>query len=215
MSCISLKRDLDLSCVRPIRKFAQQAVLVNRQDVDIQSIRTLVHQNKCLDRTLNFPCCNHSVLFKLKEDLRGFRFTSPEQGGNIFGSFQKTVKNSIPQYLHSVQIPILGMSEEIMCLLKELDNGDYFCALQFGDDIVIYGYEYGLSTADYTYDPQAGFGGGLLTLTSNDEYLEDEPPFIYESQNGTEIEDFDNNFEDVVFVELGDFNEDFNNDFNT
>lgn len=205
MSCIKLKRDLNVACAKPIRKFAQQVVLVNREDVEFERKNIIV-----LGRT---DGCSHNVYFRLKEGERGFRITAPDNGGAVFGAFSKSEKDGIPQYKHSVQIPIVGMSEQIMCLLNELDKADYFAALQFGNDIILYGYEFGLSSSNYDFDPQNNFGGMLLTLTTDDDFLEDTTPLIYRSQSGTEIEDFDNNFEDIILDELGDFNDDFNDDF--
>jgi hypothetical protein len=53
-------------------------------------------------------------------------------------------------------------------------------------------------------------GGALIKLSSGQDALEDELPFIYGGENS----DFDILFENVVFVPHGDFNDDFNNDFN-
>lgn len=213
MSCFKIKRDYDIGCATPTRKFAQQVVLVNKSDVYLQGVKNLVSQSGCIGNMSDEACYQHALYFNLLEGKRGFRITVPETSASVFAKFEKSTLNGTPQYRHSIQIPLTGMDEELMCFLKELDNGDYFGAVQFGNQIIILGYDYGLSTNDYSFDPQNSFGGGLITLTSNDDYLEDEPPFIYKSQNGTEIEDFDNNFEDIEFDPSGDFNDDFNNDF--
>jgi len=119
--------------------------------------------------------------------------------------------DNLPQYSHVVNILLAGISEASKCILKQLDLSDYFAALQHHNGLVeIFGFEYGLTTSDYSYNIQSGNGGGVITLRSMSEALEDEPPFIY----GGSQTDFDNDFLDVDFTILGDFNEDFNDDFN-
>lgn len=207
MSCITLKSGADYSCGGFAKKYFQQLVLVNREDVASWSIQT----NKNI--TLNEKICRHRILFNLKEGKTGFRYVFPDKGSLVFGSFTKSEDNNRLEYLHKIQIALFGVNEAFKCKLRELDNGNYFAALQFTDGTVeIYGFEYGLKTNDYTYEPQNFMGGGLIELISDKDALEDEPPFIYFS-NGNENDDFNNNFSDNPVIQLGDFNDDFNNDF--
>lgn len=205
MGCEKLRDGLDLSCTTPARKYYQQVVLVNRDDVD---------QKQILTSTVSIEdeyTCRHRVIFSLKEGKTGFRFSMPESSSSVYPSFEKTEVENIPQYRHSVNIVIAGVTEAIKCLLKQLDYGDYFAAVQYYDGTVeIYGFESGLTTSSYGFDPQNSSGGGVIKLISMADALEDEPPFVY----GGDAADFDNNFEDIVFVEQGDFNDDFNEDFN-
>jgi len=91
--------------------------------------------------------------------------------------------------------------------LKQLDFADYFCALQLYDGTVeIFGFEFGMTTAGYTYDAQNSGGGAIIKLISLQDALEDELPFSDEGG----ANDFDNLFADVIFVPHGDFNDDFN-----
>jgi hypothetical protein len=118
---------------------------------------------------------------------------------------------NVPQYLHSVMVAILGVNQAVKCILKQLDNADYFAAVQLYDGTVeIYGFEFGLTTNNYTFDPMNSDGGALIKLSSSSDALEDEVPYIY----GGNPEDFDNLFLNLPFVPHGDFNDDFNNDFN-
>jgi len=205
MSCETLRNGLDLSCGNVVKNYYQQAVLVNRADVLNKQILTSTVSIEDVYE------CRYKVLFNLKEGLSGFLFSMTENSSTIFGVVEKSVINGIPQYSHSVTINVLGVNELVKCTLKQLDYGDYFVALQMYDGTVeIYGFEYGMTTSNYTYDPQNANGGAIIKLVSLSEALEDELPFIYEGG----ADDFDNLFEDVVFVPHGDFNDDFNNDFN-
>lgn len=205
MSCEKLRNGLDLSCGNVIKNYYQQAVLINRDDVlNKQILASTVSIEDVYE-------CRYKVLFNLKPDLHGFRFSMTENGSTIFGVVEKSVLNGIPQYSHSVTINVLGVSQNVKCTLQQLDYADYFIALQLYDGTVeIYGFEFGMTTANYTYDPQNANGGAIIKLNSLPEALEDELPFIYEGG----ASDFDNLFLNVPFVPHGDFNDDFNNDFN-
>lgn len=204
MSCFTLISGLDTSCEQYRKKYEQQIVLINKSDVDSYNIITSNEEE-----------CKHRILFNLKEGATGYRFTSIAQGTNIFGSFEKSVKEDIAQYKHNIQVLLMGVDENVKCLIKQLDNSEYFGAVQYKDGTVeVYGFDYGLKTDNYNYDPQNSGGGSLLILSSSGDALEDDPPFIYVSATpGNENEDFDNNFSDNEPVLLGDFNYDFNDDF--
>jgi len=208
--CEKLRSGLDMSCGSFTKRYAQQMVLVNRSDVEVKAILTSITN---IDDSYE---CRHRVLFKLYDGRTGFMFKLNENASVIFGSAEKTVEQGIPQYLHVINAALLGVSEESKCIQKQMDYGDYFAALQYGDGVIeIFGFEYGLSTTDYTYDPQNSGGGSLLKLSNLDDSLEDELPFIYRSGTiGGEIEDFNNLFADNIFEVVGDFNDDFNDDFN-
>jgi hypothetical protein len=216
MGCLSITNGADYICGGFQKKYFQQIVLVNRADLDSWSIQLTKFNAPSFSNPANPippPKCAHRVFFRLKENKTGYRFEFPEKGSTIFGSFTKSESNNRTEYTHRIQISLFGVNEAFKCLLRSLDNANYFAAIQFMDGTVeIFGFEYGLTTNDYTYDPQ-GFGGGsLIELVSDKEALEDEAPFVY-SSNGNENEDFNNNFDNNPIIELGDFNDDFNNDF--
>lgn len=201
---LDLTQGQDSSCGGVFaKKYFQQLVLVNRKDILEYKIETtrVVLQNR------------HRVKFRLKEGKTGYRFTYPENGVSIFATFEKTVQEGHNQYTHIIQLPIIGVKEDVKYLLRQLDNADYLAAIQFTDGTVeIYGFEYGLITDNYNYDVQNNEGGSILSLISDSEALEDDPPFIYASViEGNEGLDFDNNFKDNLPVFMGDFNNDFNN----
>lgn len=205
MSCEKLRNGLNLSCGNIVKNYYQQAVLINREDVLNKQILTSTVSIEDVYE------CRYKVIFNLKPDLSGFLFSTTENSSTIFGVVEKSVVNGIPQYKHSVTINILGVSQTVKCTLKQLDYADYFVALQLYDGTVeIFGFEFGMVTDNYTFDPQNSGGGSVIKLISQSDALEDELPFIYEGDSS----DFDNLFTNVVFVPHGDFNDDFNNDFN-
>lgn len=205
MSCEKLRAGLDLTCGNIVKKYYQQAVLVNREDI---------LNKRILTSTLSIEdvySCRHKVAFNLNTGKSGFLFSASENSSSIFGVVEKSIVQGIPQYLHSVTIIVLGVSEAVKCVLKQLDYSDYFVALQLYDGTIeIYGFEFGMTTDNYTYDPMNSDGGAIIKLKSLGDALEDELPFIYD---GASV-DFDNLFADVTFTPSGDFNDDFNNDFN-
>lgn len=204
MSCEKLRASLDLSCATLVRKYYQQVVLINRADVEFKQILT-----SYLDIEGVYTC-RHRLTFALYEGKTGYRFTVGENSTSIVPMFEKNEVDNIPQYRHSVNILVGGVTEEIKCILKQLDLGDYFAAVQFYDGTVeIYGFEMGMTTGGYGYDLQGGGGAVVIKLQSLQDALEDEPPFVY----GGDAEDFDNNFADIIFVPQGDFNDDFSDDF--
>jgi len=205
MSCEKLRAGLDLSCGNIVKKYYQQAVLVNREDVLNKLILT---STVSINDVYN---CRHKVSFNLKTGKTGFLFSASENSSSIFGVVEKSVVQGVPQYSHSVTILVLGVSQSVKCVLKQLDNADYFVVLQLYDGTVeVYGFEFGMTTDNYTFDPMNSEGGAIIKLKSLSDALEDELPFIYEGDST----DFDNFFLDVTFVPSGDFNNDFSNDFN-
>jgi hypothetical protein len=209
--CESLRDGQNTTCLTPAKKYYQQVVLINKDDVNNYRIVT-----SSLDIEGNYICRNR-VYFDLLADKTGYRFSTLETGTNIFGLSEKTVINGIAQYSHSVNIILVGIDEDTKCLLKQLDGGNYFAALQYYDGTIeIFGFEYGLTTSNYSYDPANLSGGAIIRLNSMTDALEDEPPFVYRTQDpDLEITDFDNNFVGVIFNINGDFNDDFNFDFNS
>lgn len=209
MVCDKLRSGLDLTCANLAKKYYQKVVLINRADILNKRIVT-----SYTDINGDYFCANR-VFFNLLEGKKGFSFIMNENSFSIFASFEKSEVENNSQYNHSVNIYIGGVTEEIKCLLTQIDRGDYFGVVQFYDGTIeVFGFEFGLESTSYNYDPHNSSGGAILKLTSNSEALEDFPPFIYKSTEGTEQDDFDNDFEDVILDINGDFNDDFSNDFN-
>lgn len=210
MSCIKLHSGQDSACKTWAKKYYQQIILVNKDDV--LNFNILLQKVGLAEDVFGpgFSGYVHRIRFQLKPEKTGFLFRGSENGVSFFATFSKQNSENIPQYKHDLQLPVFGATEETKGILKELDNADYFAAIQLTDGTIeVYGFENGLTSSDYTYDVQGNLGGSFIPLQSKD--LEDEPPYIYNSE--TPEQDFNNLFQDVQLVDLGSFNNDFNNDF--
>lgn len=208
MTCEKLINGQDSTCQSYARKYYQQLVLINKEDVDSYVIK-LPQTSIEGDYT-----CRYRLSFKLKEGKSGIRFTSSETANIVNGSFGKSVKESIPKYRHAIQFPLFGIDEETKCILDQLDNSEYFGVLQYYDNTIeVFGFENGLVTEDYDYNPSSNAGGNIMLIASESDSLEDFMPFVYFNTDGTEVAEFDNNFQDIEDLPSGDFNDDFSNDF--
>lgn len=187
--CAKLINGLDASCEAPVRKFYQQAVIINKSDIDTYTINTPDPET---------PTAVYNVTFTLKEGTTGYRFVGPEAGANYFGSYDKSRNDlGFPQYVHNAQVLVTGVEEETQALLDALDKGSFVAALQLKDGtVVIYGMENGLTTGDYSYNVQEGGGGTPIMLSSLEDAPERYLPLVYVSGTpGNENVDFDDAFE--------------------
>lgn len=187
-------RGHDIRCELPLRKYWQQVVLVNLEDVN--------------EVSYDVSNVGHSIVFNLNTGATGYKYIGNERGDLYTASFSKSTRKGQPIYDHTVNIPVIGVSIETKLVLKELDLANYFAAIQFRDGTIeIYGFDNGLTTSDYTYEANNGLGGTGISLVSK--YPEDEIPYVY---SGDKI-NFDNDFADIGELLGGDFNSDFSNDF--
>jgi hypothetical protein len=210
MSCAKLFRGQDISCQSNYKKYYQQVVLVNKDDVESFVIKATISA----DGSVGFSDYYHRIRFSLKAGKTGYLFRGQPNGNGYYALFSKELDENIPQYIHTVQLPIFGAKETTKILLKTLDLAKYFAAIQYMDGTVeIYGFENGLTTDDYDFDLQNNGGGSFITLTSPESGMEDEPPYIYVPLTGSANEDFNNLFVDIPDVNLGDFSNDFSDDF--
>lgn len=191
--CGKLKNGQDSGCAAPARRFYQQAVLINKDDIDQSTVV------KSVPDPLT-GVCEYNVQFALKSGKTGFRFSGSENGSSFKGYFDKTVSDlGYTQYKHNAQVLVVGSDEESKCILDTLGKSSLIAAYQFTDGTVeIYGFDQGLTAGDFTYDVQEGGGGTAIVLSSldtNPEYL---VPLVYKSAVvGGETADFDSNFENV------------------
>lgn len=186
--CAKLFNSYDGSCIAPARKYYQQAVLINKTDIDTSTI------------TLPDPeteTCDYSVTFALKAGKTGYPIIGAEAGSSFYGSFDKSRSDlGYPQYIHNAGLLITGVTEEAKCILDSLDKGSFVVALQLKDGTVeIYGFVNGLTTGDYSYNVQDGGGGTQIILSSLEDAPEGNLPLVYVSAvPGQENEDFDDAF---------------------
>ena len=194
MACKQLLNGHDIRCLNVDRKYYQQIVLVNIDDVN--------------EVAYDVNEVNHSIAFNLVEGATGYKYIGSDLTSLYNASYSKTVRKGQPLYNHTLDLPIIGASVQTKLILKQLDLSDYFGVIQFRDGTIeIYGFENGLKTSDYTYEVQNGLGGTGISLVSK--FEEDDIPYIY----GGDSSDFDNNFTGIGALLGGDFNNDFSNDF--
>ena len=193
--CAKLITGQETVCVPPKRRYFQQAVIINKDDIDSDSV---------VITTTNYgsgtPTCAYNVSFQLKDGKTGYFFQGPETGSNYFGSFDKSQSDlGFTQYAHNASILVVGATEQAKCVLDSLSKGLFVVALQFTDGMVeIYGIQNGLAAADYTYDVQGGGGGTAIVLSSPETAPEFYVPLIYKSKTpGQESEDFDSAFSNI------------------
>jgi len=196
MGCVNLIKGFDIGCEALYRKYYQNVILINKGDVKQVSVSTTSQQ--------------HRIQFNLLPDKTGYLFKGNENVGLLNAKFSKKEEKGVPYYNHNVDVVVAGTSENIKTLLKQIDNSNYFAAIQFRNgDVEIYGFENGLGSGSYEYSAQSSLGGSVIGLASKfDEY---EPPYLYHS-NSIET-DFNNLFTGLNDFLGGDFNQDFNNDF--
>lgn len=184
--CAKLTAGFDASCDAPVRKYYQQAVVMNKSDIDTLEITKPTGDT-----------CNYNVSFSLKAGKTGYLFHGPSAGSNFYGSHDKSRSDlGYPQYVHSTQLLIVGVSEASKCILDSLDKGTFVVALQLSDGTVeIYGIRNGLTTGDYTYNLQEGGGGTPIMLMSLEDSPENELPLVYKPEAaGDAGADFDSLF---------------------
>lgn len=188
--CGTLKAGQDLSCIAPLRRYAQQAVVINWNSIDRETVEITAP-------TGVGDVCAYNVEFSLKEGEAGYFFIGSENGSTYKGFFAKAQSDlGFAQYTHSVQMLMGGVSEAIKCALDAMGKGRFVVALQFADGTVeIYGMEAGLTAGDYTYDVQEGGGGTAIILASTETSPEPRLPLVYKSGTpGGETADFDSAF---------------------
>lgn len=186
--CALLFNSYDGSCIAPARKYYQQAVLINKSDIDTSTITLPDAETET---------CDYKVTFALKAGKTGYRIIGAEAGSSFYGAFDKSRSDlGYPQYIHNVGILITGITEEAKCILSSLDKGSFVVALQLKDGTVeVYGFTNGLTTGDYSYNVQEGGGGTQIILSSLEDAPEGTLPLVYESAvPGQENEDFDDAF---------------------
>jgi hypothetical protein len=189
-TCATIFAGHDASCNPPTRKYYQQAVVINKTDIDPASItKTLPDYGT--------DTCNYKVGFTLLPGKTGYSFQGPTAGNNIWGRYSKSRSDfGHPQYLHETQILIDGVAEADKCILESLDRGSFVVGLQLTDGTVeIFGLDNGLNTGDYDYSIAENGGGGLILLSSQEDSPENNLPLVYEAGvPGQETADFDSLF---------------------
>ncbi|TWP29343.1 hypothetical protein ETU08_07530 [Apibacter muscae] len=184
--CAEIQRGQDLACTSLDKRYYQQAIIINKNDIATYNI------------TIDSKTGKYHVKFSLKEGKKGYLYRAMESGSSFSGSFDKsTTDQGMVQYLHKTNMIIQTADAEGKLAQHELDRGSFVVAMQFKTGgIEIYGMDYGLSSADYTNDLQANNGVNAIVLQSLETAQENSLPLIYESETpGGETADFDSLFE--------------------
>lgn len=194
MACKELLAGHDIRCISVDRKYYQQVVLVNLDDVD--------------EVGYDINDTHHSIIFNLKSGATGYKYIGNDISSLYNASFSKSTRKGQPVYTHNISLPVIGVKVASKLVLKELDLANYFAAVQFRDGTIeIYGFENGLKTNDYTYEAQNGLGGTGIELSSR--YPEDDIPYVYFGG----VDNFNNDFADIGTLLGGDYSSDFSDDF--
>ena len=187
-TCAKLSDGLDDPCDSAARKYYQQAMVINKDDILSYEITAPAPNDEHL---------NYNVSFVLKADTQAFMFRGPEAGNSYYGSADKSRNDlGFPQYLHMVQVLIAGIKEKPKSVLDTLDKGSYVVVLQLLDGTIeVFGIQYGLTTQDYSFNIVEGGGGVPVILGSLETSPEKTLPLIYKAQEGGDASaDFDSFF---------------------
>lgn len=191
--CGRLLSGQDSACSPSVRKYYQQVVLINRDDIDYEN--SVVTKP---DPEADPATCDYSVQMVLKEGTIGYRFTGPENGSSFFATYDKSRSDlGFTQYIHHANMILTGVDEASKCIIDALDKGKFVASFQLMDGTVeIVGWENGIGTDDYTFDIQGGGGANAIILSSNEDAPESMVPMVYVSAvPGDETVDFDAAFE--------------------
>ncbi|HET8838032.1 MAG TPA: hypothetical protein VFM82_03470, partial [Flavobacteriaceae bacterium] len=126
MSCIKLYKGQDFICENWAKKYYQQLVLVNKDDV----LKFETYVEPIFPVGID-PVFRHRITFELKDEKTGYLFRGGENSVSFYATFSKQLDDNIPQYSHNLQLPIMGAGEQTKGILKTLDNSNYFAAIQF------------------------------------------------------------------------------------
>lgn len=187
--CGELYDGLDLSCDVPAYRPVQELKLMNRKDINSDSV---VITKECESGKWN-------VDFSLKEGKKAAAFIGQEDGISVRYTVNKTKDdNGYTQYIHGVQLLYGGVGEEESCILNALDKGNYVAAIKFYDgQVIIVGFRNGMSTGDYDLDLVENGGIQVIEMQSNENFPERDLPYLFVPESGTAESVFDADFENA------------------
>ncbi len=191
--CGKIFKGQDSSCEVQQKGHAQEIVVMNYSDL----LTTPTVTKNCTE-----IASEYNVSFTLKPGATGVSFVGPVGGNMMKGTFDKTrADNGLVEYTHMVHILMAGINQDQKCILDALDKGRVFVATKirnfksdgtFEEAIEIYGIGQGLVTPDYSYDLTEGGGLVDIPLNSQEGALENNLPYIYQSDvPGNEVIDFE------------------------
>src|SRR5699024_2266932 len=136
---------------RNSRKWEQKVVLINRADLMQKNIQSDYEKNRA---DFNLKATTISGTERI-ESRQGYAVVGTEIGSGIDGWFDKSKSGELVVYNHKVTFPVVGLDEDILTFLKQVDNSDLFAVIRFHNgEIVVFGLNYGLESGNYSYKPQ-------------------------------------------------------------
>ena len=187
MECYKLFSDMNLCDYKHPKRWMPRVVLIDKSDV------------------LQYSILNNRISFELSKKAVAYKY--PDNLNDVLGNFEITELFGYKQYRHNVQIPIVDYRH--WAQIEELTKSEFFVALiDNRNNVFIFGFEYGLEAQDGLVEHT---NYSTITLRSSDAGLENRLPLLFTSDNPKD--DFYNNFEDSEVVPLGEFSDDFSNDF--
>ena len=180
------------SCDFDIHRYDQRVVLINKKDIGrfyiIKEGETKV------------------IYFNLKPNKSGFEIDNFINANHVNLNVNIEKLGKAIYYNSSVSFFLNGSSEEVKTFIKQIDKSDYFVAVKFGDIIEIVNF-------NSSFENNSGYNTSGSLQVLNTKFPTSEPPYIYRSVSGDEVDDFDNSFIDIPKVTIGDYNEDYNEDY--
>ena len=190
MICYNVKNGLNFCNNNFTKRWVQRIVLINKKDV------------------IDVARDGNTIAFQLGDGLSGESFDYLKTSDSVMGNCETVTKFDYAQFRHNVQIPYVSFMNN--SLLVDLARSEFFAALLDGSGRVwIFGYDYTLRVQDTLINHTQV---DILTARSDESGLEDTPPLRYYSLNPKD--DFYNDFAGLPVPVLGEFSDDFSDDFN-
>lgn len=147
-----------------------------------------------------FKIQGDKIKFSLNENEKATAYNFNQTSEVVIGNFSFN-KN---RFSHFIRFSLQGFDKNN--LINELKNSNFFVALRDSSKVYVFGFEYGFEFPNFDSN---NISYSDITLSS---IFEKRKPYVLDFENAIEI--FDNEFQGIGTVELGEFSNDFSNDFN-
>lgn len=178
--CATLVNDFLYDCNNKSTGGIEQVVkLVNRCDIDISDWDIAVSSE---------TACSHQIAYTGEDptDLNAVKAQGIPGKRLLNAGFNSVDQDYGTYFTHFVNIFGQGLSEATLCNIRDLANGADVVAFveqkDKGSDgesaFLVYGFDAGLKLGDITYDSNENNGNTPLPLTTKDDDLEKNPPYV-------------------------------------
>lgn len=205
--CEDILNGYNSGCENNQRRFVQKIVLLNKSDIlEYKILKSRLDINGGLN-------IDHSIYFRLKDGKKGISVTNIHNGYNVNGTWDFSENDYSQNYTHSIKFITTGYNDSLAYFLSVINTALYFATLCMSDGtVLVFGFDNGLHSSSYKVDLQGANGVTQITLQTGKNEEEYNAPFIYQSGNIAQ-NDFDNLFADLPPIQVGEFSDDFNNDY--